>query len=70
MTLLGRSILVKSRLILVGYRFSQDAYAIRAREALDEAITYRFGSSLAIWSLEQIIVPNLGLVSLRLKAIV
>lgn len=27
---------------IVGYRFSRDAYAARAREALNEAITYRF----------------------------
>lgn len=29
---------------IVGYRFSLDAYAIRAREALNEAIIYRFGT--------------------------
>lgn len=27
---------------IVGYRFSRDAYTARAREALNEAITYRF----------------------------
>lgn len=33
---------------IVGYRFSLDAYAARAREALDEAITYRFNGPLGV----------------------